>query len=82
MTASQLHKQDKDVQVGTLTLAFGPDTLNLLNTLPYASDADKEDPEKYWNCWISGASARRTLSMSGIGFAPANNTKVSHLIHS
>ena len=45
VTASQLHKQDKDAQVGTLMLALGPDALNLLNTLPYASDADKEDPE-------------------------------------
>ena len=44
--AAQLGKQDKAVQVGTLTLALGHDALDLLNSLPYGSEEDKEDPAK------------------------------------
>ena len=41
--AAQLGKQDKAVQVGILTLALGNDALNLLNSILYGSEDDKED---------------------------------------
>ena len=34
------------MQVGTPTLALGHDALDLLNSLPYGSEEDKEDPAK------------------------------------
>ena len=34
------------MQVGTLTLALGHDALDLLNSLLYGSEEDKEDPAK------------------------------------
>ena len=36
-----IREQDKSVQIETLTLALGPDTLDLLNSLPYVSESER-----------------------------------------
>ena len=40
VAAAQLGKQDKAVQVGTLTLALGHDAIDLQNSLPCGSEED------------------------------------------